>query len=141
MPDVALILVTTTTRASPDGLRVFTYDAGQSYGPESDPPMPAALAETFLREGWGEACGEDGQASRVHVHEAPPHEEPAEEPPEPDAACLWCSSPYTARRGHGGPDQRFCSSDCRMAMHRAARRWTMAEVAAGRVTVAELRKC
>ncbi len=69
MPDDVRILVTTTTRASPDGLRVFTYDAGQSYGAESNPPMPAALAETFLREGWGEACGEDGQASRVRVHE------------------------------------------------------------------------
>ena len=73
-------------------MNVFRYDAGQSYGPESNPPMPAALAETFLREGWGEPCGEDGQASRAP--EDPPHEEPAE----PDAACLWCESPYTARR-------------------------------------------
>ena len=140
MPDDVRILVTTTTRASPDGLRVFTYDAGQSYGAESNPPMPAALAETFLREGWGEACGEDGQASRVRVHEDPPHEDPPEDPPEPDAACVWCESPYTARRGHGGPDQRFCSSECRAATHRAARRWAMREVAAGRLPVATLRE-
>lgn len=42
------ILVTQTMEASPDGRTVRTYEAGRAY------EMPPALAEVFVREGWGE---------------------------------------------------------------------------------------
>ncbi len=54
MPEGTRILVTTTTRASPDGTAVHRYLAGETYGPDTDPPMPAELAVVFLRECWGQ---------------------------------------------------------------------------------------
>ena len=68
MPENVQILVTTTTLASPDGVNVHTYRAGETYGPETEPPMPADLAATFLRERWGEVDGEQAAPPRVHVH-------------------------------------------------------------------------
>ena len=118
MADDGQILVTKTTRASPDGTAVHRYAEGETYGPESDPPMPAELAATFLREGWGQRCDEE-EPPRICA-EVPPVEPT---PAEPDAACIWCRAPYTARTGHGGPAQRFCSDTCRAAFHRGARRW------------------
>ncbi len=43
------VLVTKTTRATPDGLMVRRYEAGQSYD------LPADLARVFIAEGWGRA--------------------------------------------------------------------------------------
>ena len=40
--------------------------------------------------------------------------------------------------GHAEP-QRHCSKDCRIAFHRAARRWAEKAVVAGRLTVEELK--
>ncbi len=41
-------------RGSPDGVTVHRYLAGETYGPDTDPPMPADLAVVFLRECWGQ---------------------------------------------------------------------------------------
>ena len=149
MPEGTRILVTKTTRAAPDGLTVYRYLAGEIYDLDSDPPMPADLAAVFLCEGWGERCGEEELVQktaqvppvepepdappRVHVQEAPV------EPAPDDAACLWCGTPYTARKGHGGPAQRFCSDACRAGFHRGARRWAARELEAGRLDIADLR--
>jgi hypothetical protein len=51
--------------------------------------------------------------------------------------CDWCAGPVET--GGRGSAKRFCSSACRAAFHRAARRWALGELAAGRVTVAQLR--
>ncbi len=111
MPEAVRILVLVTARASPDGVTVHTYLAGETYGPDSDPPMQAGLAATFLREGWGERYdGDGGDASRVH------------------APALG-----------GGPAQRFCSDACRAAFHRGARRWAVRELEVGRLDIADLR--
>ncbi len=134
MPDDVRILVLVTTRASPDGAAVHRYLAGQVYGPETDPPMPAGLAETFLREGWGEAI-EDGEAGRACT--TPAREAPAG--PEPAAACLWCRATYR-RRTTGGSVQRFCSARCRSAFHLAARRWALRQIDEGRLEVGSLRE-
>ena len=56
------------------------------------------------------------------------------------AGCLWCSALLPAGRGRGS-QRRFCSTDCRSAFHTAARRWALAEIAAGRLTVAQLKEC
>jgi len=51
-------------------------------------------------------------------------------------ACAWCDQPFEPlKRG----DQRkvFCSTPCRMAFHKTARRWAEAQFTQGRVTVAE----
>ncbi len=137
MPEAVRILVLVTARASPDGVTVHTYLAGETYGPDSDPPMQAGLAATFLREGWGERYdGDGGDASREHA----PAPAPAREAPAgPGSECLWCGAPYTARKGGGGPAQRFCSDACRAAFHRGARRWAVRELEAGRLDIADLR--
>ncbi len=54
MTDDGQIRVLITTRASPDGVTVHRYLAGQVYGPATVPPMPADLAVVFLRECWGQ---------------------------------------------------------------------------------------
>ncbi len=64
MPEGTRILVTVTTRASPEGRAVHDYLAGKTYGPDTDPPMPAGLAATFLREGWGEVCDVGANAAK-----------------------------------------------------------------------------
>jgi len=53
-------------------------------------------------------------------------------------ACLWCGGPF--QRHDGGKPQRFCSEACRIALHRAARQWALSELAAGRVTLAQLKE-
>lgn len=53
-------------------------------------------------------------------------------------ACLWCERPFTPR-STGGRAQRFCRPRCRRSFHAAARRWVLAELAAGRVTLAAIR--
>ena len=123
------ILVLVTTRASPDGIAVHRYEAGQTYGPDSDPPMPADLAATFLAERWAERCDGDqivGSQPATQLADL--------------GECLWCPATYTARTGRGGPDQRFCSDGCRSAYHQALRRWARREFEAGRVSVSDLRK-
>ena len=135
-PEAVRILVLVTTRAAPDGVTVHLYLAGEVYGPDSDPPMPAALAATFLREGWGERCDGAEDASRVHAP-APTREAPAG--PDPDAECLWCGAAF-ARRATGGTAQRFCSGRCRQAFHTAARRYVAREIDEGRLDIPALRK-
>jgi hypothetical protein len=53
--------------------------------------------------------------------------------------CLWCAHAFQPH--DGGKPQRFCSEACRIALHRAARQWALSELAAGRVTVAQLKEC
>jgi hypothetical protein len=53
-------------------------------------------------------------------------------------ACLWCNTSYRARNS-GGREQRFCSERCRRAFHAAVRRWTLGELAAGRLTLVDIR--
>jgi len=55
-------------------------------------------------------------------------------------SCLWCPTPLPAERGRGSA-RRFCSTDCRQAFHTAARRHALAEIEAGRLTVARLKEC
>jgi hypothetical protein len=50
---------------------------------------------------------------------------------------LWCERPFAARRG--GSAQRFCSAAHRMAFWSALRRWAERMVAAGVLTVADIR--
>jgi len=51
--------------------------------------------------------------------------------------CLWCDQPFNP--GTRGEPKRFCSTRCRQDFHAAARRWAIAAVETGRLTVAELR--
>ena len=53
-------------------------------------------------------------------------------------ACDWCETPYRARNS-GGREQRFCGERCRRAFHAAVRRWTLGELAAGRLTLANIK--
>ncbi len=53
------------------------------------------------------------------------------------ARCAWCGDTYEP--GGRGSEQRFCGAACRAAFHRALRRWALGELAAGRVTVTQLR--
>src|ERR1051326_7073584 len=46
--------------------------------------------------------------------------------------CPWCDRPFVPRRT-GGLDQRFCRPSCCRALHAEARRWVLAELAAGRL--------
>ncbi len=126
MTDELRIRVLSDRRASPDGVTVHTYQAGEIYGPDSDPPMPADLAAVFLCEGWGELADGAEAAPCVHAREAPA-----------GPACLWCSEPY-ARRATGGRPQKYCCSTCRRACHAAARRWAVSELEAGRLSVANV---
>ncbi len=49
----------------------------------------------------------------------------------------WCERPFRARRG--GSPQRFCGSKCRATFWSALRRWGERAVAAGILTIAEIR--
>jgi hypothetical protein len=53
--------------------------------------------------------------------------------------CRWCSRQFVPRET-GGHDQQFCSPSCRRALHSTARRWTLAELAAGRLPLAAIKK-
>jgi hypothetical protein len=52
--------------------------------------------------------------------------------------CLWCGQPIEPRLT-GGSRRRFCSPRHRIAFHTAARRWAEYAVAAGILTVGDLR--
>ena len=51
--------------------------------------------------------------------------------------CRWCGRACRPRRG--GSPRVFCTSGCRNAFHAAARRWAERAIAAGMLTIAELR--
>jgi len=53
--------------------------------------------------------------------------------------CAWCSRSFAPRRT-GGRRQRFCSERCRRANEKAMREWAQGELAAGRVTIAEIKR-
>jgi hypothetical protein len=53
-------------------------------------------------------------------------------------ACDWCETPYRARNS-GGREQRFCGERCRRAFHAGVRRWTLGELAAGRLTLVNIK--
>ena len=59
-----------------------------------------------------------------------------DDPPR-NGACLWCGHPFRARRG--GSPQRFCQARCRTAFWSALRRWGKRAIAAGVLTVIDLR--
>jgi hypothetical protein len=51
--------------------------------------------------------------------------------------CRWCERPFQVRRG--GSPQRFCGPGCRTAFWSALRRWGERAIAAGIITVADVR--
>jgi hypothetical protein len=53
-------------------------------------------------------------------------------------ACPWCGRTFTPR-ATGGKAQRFCREACRRAFDAAALRWVADALAAGTVTIADLR--
>jgi hypothetical protein len=57
---------------------------------------------------------------------------------ETSTLCPWCERPFRARRG--GSPQRFCGSKCRATFWSALRRWGERAVAAGILTVADIKK-
>jgi hypothetical protein len=57
----------------------------------------------------------------------------------PAGPCAWCSGPLTPRTTGGRP-QRFCTQACRRASEKAMRQWAKGELAAGRVTIAQLQR-
>lgn len=65
------VAVVKTTDASPDGILVRTYEAGQTY------EMPADLASVFLREGWGRAAGGTVGPDEHQALEGPTETKPA----------------------------------------------------------------
>ena len=42
--------------------------------------------------------------------------------PQPEQRCDLCDTPFSPRRGSGGSEQRFCSTECRMSFHKARQR-------------------
>ena len=54
-----------------------------------------------------------------------------------DSACLWCGHPFRARRT--GSPKRFCSAAHRIEFWSALRRWAERAVAAGALTVDQIR--
>jgi hypothetical protein len=53
-------------------------------------------------------------------------------------SCQWCEKPFQARRGGGSP-QRFCGAACRTAFWTALRRCGERAIAAGILTIDELK--
>jgi hypothetical protein len=53
--------------------------------------------------------------------------------------CLWCGRAFAPRRS-GGRTQRFCGTRCRRGFDAGLRAWTLAELAAGRLTVDNIRR-
>jgi hypothetical protein len=53
------------------------------------------------------------------------------------APCQWCERPYRTRRG--GSPQRFCGRECRTAFWSALRGWGDGAIAAGVLTVADIK--
>jgi hypothetical protein len=56
----------------------------------------------------------------------------------PTNSCRWCDREFTPRRT-GGHEQQFCRPSCRRALHAAARRWTLSELSAGRLSLDAIR--
>ena len=54
------------------------------------------------------------------------------------ASCGWCGRSFTPRR-LGSSTQKFCCRSCRYDLHTAARRWGIAALDAGLLTVEDLR--
>jgi hypothetical protein len=54
--------------------------------------------------------------------------------------CLWCQKAYEPRRD-GGRHQRFCSTQCRRDLDKAARNWVASMLQQGLVSVAYLQEC
>ena len=52
--------------------------------------------------------------------------------------CLWCRQPITPRRG--GSPKRFCCAEHRLMFWHAARQWAERAVAAGILTVGDLKR-
>src|SRR6516162_7881775 len=52
--------------------------------------------------------------------------------------CLWCGRAF-APRSTGGSSAKFCSAAHRKAYHSAVRHWAEAEIAGGRLTIAQIR--
>jgi len=57
---------------------------------------------------------------------------------ETSTSCQWCAKPFQARRGGGSP-RRFCCTKCRTAFWSALRRWGEHAIAAGVLTVVDIR--
>jgi len=53
--------------------------------------------------------------------------------------CIWCGVAISRRRKRGS-ERKFCSSAHRASFWRAARRWALNALAAGLVTVEELKR-
>jgi hypothetical protein len=51
--------------------------------------------------------------------------------------CQWCEKPFRPRRG--GSPQRFCGSKCRATFWSALRRWGERAVAAGILTIDDIK--
>ena len=51
--------------------------------------------------------------------------------------CHWCEQPFRPRRG--GSPQRFCGAACRSAFWSALRRWGERAIAAGILTIDDIR--
>jgi hypothetical protein len=56
---------------------------------------------------------------------------------ETSTLCPWCERPFRARRG--GSPQRFCGSKCRATFWSALRRWGERAVAAGTLTITDVK--
>jgi len=52
--------------------------------------------------------------------------------------CLWCGRAFTPRTT-GGKAQRFCRPACRRNLDAAGRRWVAEALAAGNLTIPDLR--
>ena len=57
---------------------------------------------------------------------------------EPPLSCMWCGQAYQERQT-GGRTQRFCRPSCRRHYHAAVRQWTLAAIARGDLTIADIR--
>jgi hypothetical protein len=53
------------------------------------------------------------------------------------ASCQWCERPFRVRRG--GSPQRFCGAKCRTIFWSALRRWGERAVAAGILTIPDIK--
>jgi hypothetical protein len=54
------------------------------------------------------------------------------------SVCPWCARSFQARQT-GGRSQRFCRPSCRRAFHAAARTWALDAIAAGHLTIGDLK--
>ena len=56
---------------------------------------------------------------------------------ETSTACRWCERPFRPRQG--GSPQRFCGARCRTLFWSALRRWGESALAAGILTIADIK--